>query len=60
MPTKDRTAVSVYIPNEWIPAIDDKRGNLTLSAWILETIRTQLGKKDFAKPAGRGRPRKEA
>jgi hypothetical protein len=52
--------MTIYVPDEWLPAIEKTRGNLSANAWILEAIRAKLGPKDFPKPPGPGRPRKEA
>ncbi len=57
MATKNRTALLLYVPNDWLPVIDSARGKMARTEWILEAVRGQLGKRDFPKPAGRGRPK---
>jgi hypothetical protein len=57
--TKNRTPLTVYCPDEWLPAIDEKRGDESRNAWILEAIRAKLGKGEFDPAPGPGRPRKE-
>jgi hypothetical protein len=57
MTTKNRTAITLYIPNDWIEPIEEARGEEPRTEWILEAVREKLGKRAFPKPPGRGRPR---
>lgn len=62
MATKNRTPILIHVPNEWLPAIDERRGKGTdaeepRTEFILESVRARLGKREFPKPPGRGRPR---
>jgi hypothetical protein len=60
MTTKNRHAITLYIPEDWIPAIEKARGDTARTEWILESMRLRVKKQTgivLPEAPGRGRPR---
>ena len=49
----------VHFPAEWIPMIDEVRGEIPFSEFVREAVREKVGKRKLKATRKRGRPRKE-
>jgi hypothetical protein len=60
MTTKNRTAITLYIPDDWLEAIEQARDDTARTEWILESMRLRVKKQtgiNLPEAPGRGRPR---